>query len=120
MSNAVDLMSFESVKGYAKTLGQANDQLRRQLEQAEARVTELQSAAQQLICSGTGPLADNTNRSLSALILRKQAEAAEKLAECLSGTRNKKLALSEANGLRFKASLIEKQADGAEQAGGPQ
>lgn len=52
-----------------------------------------------------------TEGSDETWLLRKQAEAVEKFAECLSGTRNKRLASSEANGLRFKASLIEQQAD---------
>jgi hypothetical protein len=53
------------------------DKLEADLDRALARVAELEEQAQQLICSGTGPLADATDDYLRGLILRKQAEAVE-------------------------------------------
>mgnify|MGYP003134042340 CR=1 FL=1 len=57
------------------------DKLEADLDRALARVAELEEQAQQLICSGTGPLADATDDYLRGLILRKQAEAVEVMAE---------------------------------------
>ena len=55
------------------------EKLEADLDRALAKVAELEEQAQQLICSGTGPLADATDDYLRGLILRKQAEVLERL-----------------------------------------
>lgn len=52
-------------------------------------------------------------RQFEVALLRKQAEAVEKFAECLSGTRNKRLAQSEVDRLKLEAEELEKAGGGS-------
>lgn len=115
------LEEIEALKLANRDLRHWFEDARDEAERLQGRVSELEATVQLAVENAKDDDPDvwiQIDRVLAAdnsraWLLRRQADAVEKFAECLSGTRNKRLAQSEVDRLRLEADELEAGGDDA-------